>query len=232
MLGYCHVFAYHPDRLESDRLVVRVDTPEGGWCGTVVRCGLQQTWPGNDLHTDNLRADVMIKHATAGTFVFCRLSGTEWRLGLVKHPRMGVLACPGGHVEEYETPAEAALRETEEETGLAGVRLLGYPAPSVPSDFPSTHTQIPLPWWMTEIEVPADNHLAIPHVHVDHVWVAIAPDPRPARDPEHPFDWYTATDVKRGVPMFEDSRVLAPALFDSIASMDVEVATGIRVLTA
>ena len=61
----------------------------------------------------------MIKHATAGAFVFCRFPG-EWRLGLVEHPRMRVLACPGGHVEDFETAAEAAVREVEEETGLQG----------------------------------------------------------------------------------------------------------------
>jgi ADP-ribose pyrophosphatase YjhB (NUDIX family) len=49
----------------------------------------------------------MIKHATAGGFVFHRFSD-GWRLGLVEHPRMGVWACPGGHVEVDETPAEAA----------------------------------------------------------------------------------------------------------------------------
>lgn len=198
-----------------------------GWCGTVVRCGPGGLAAGliHDFGTVP-----MIKHATAGAFVFCRFPDSNWRLGLIEHPRMGVLACPGGHVEEYETPAEAALRETEEETGLAGVRLLGFPAPTVPHGFPSTHTQIPLPWWITEIEVPPDNHLAVPHVHVDHVWVAIAPGARPASEPEHPFGWYTADDVERGLPMFQDSRVLAPALFASIIGMDEEVATGSRVL--
>jgi 8-oxo-dGTP pyrophosphatase MutT (NUDIX family) len=55
----------------------------------------------------------MIKHATAGGFVFCRFPD-GWRLGLVEHPRMSVLACPGGHVEDDESPAEAAVREIEE----------------------------------------------------------------------------------------------------------------------
>lgn len=115
----------------------------------------------------------MIKHATAGAFVFCRFPG-EWRLGLVEHPRMGVLACPGGHVEDFETAAEAAMREVEEETGLRGVRMMGMPSPSLPTGFPGTHSLIPLPVWITEIGVPADNHLAEPHVHVDHMWVALA----------------------------------------------------------
>jgi hypothetical protein len=46
------------------------------------------------------------------------------------------------------------------------------------------------------------------------VWVAIAPDPRPAGDPAYPFAWYTAGEIEDGLPMFEDSRVLAPVLFE------------------
>jgi 8-oxo-dGTP pyrophosphatase MutT (NUDIX family) len=166
----------------------------------------------------------MIKHATAGGFVFHRFPD-GWRLGLVEHPRMGVWACPGGHVEEEEAPAEAALREIGEETGLAGVRLLGYPSPAVPSGFPATHAQLPLPWWITEIDVSPDNHLAVPHVHVDHVWVAIAPAARPASVSAHPFTWYTAGEIG-ALPMFEDSRALAPVLFTSIIGIGEDVVTG------
>lgn len=35
------------------------------------------------------------------------------------HKRMGLWLQPGGHVDEGETPADAALREATEETGLA-----------------------------------------------------------------------------------------------------------------
>ncbi len=32
----------------------------------------------------------------------------------------------------------------------------------------------PQPWWITEMLVPANNHLDEPHAHVDHQYVAIA----------------------------------------------------------
>ena len=159
----------------------------------------------------------MIKHATAGAFVFCRFLG-EWRLGLVEHPRMKVLACPGGHVEDFETAAEAAVREVEEETGLRGVRMVGMPSPSLPAGFPGTHSLIPLPVWITEIEVPADNHLAEPHVHIDHMWVAVADDSRPMGPAAHPFSWYTCAEAA-ALPMFEDSRVVTPMLFGCIEEL-------------
>jgi hypothetical protein len=173
----------------------------------------------------------MIKHATAGGFVFCLFPG-GWRMGLIAHPRMKVLACPGGHVEDDETAAQAAVREIEEETGLRDVRLLGFPAPELPAGFPATHSLVPLPWWITEIDVPPDNHLAEPHVHVDHMWVALAPDARPAGEPAHPFDWYTEKDLSAGLPMFEDSKVLAPAVFACMSALGDSAVTGDRVLAA
>jgi 8-oxo-dGTP pyrophosphatase MutT (NUDIX family) len=161
---------------------------------------------------------VMIKHATAGTFVFCRFPD-EWRLGLIEHPRLNVLACPGGHVERDESADAAAIRETEEETGLRGIRLLEFPAPGLPEGFPPTHTRLPLPWWTTEIQVPPDNHLPSGHVHIDHVWAAVAGPAIPSGRPAHPFGWYSASEVAGGLPMFEDSRVLAPMLFDVVGQL-------------
>ena len=172
----------------------------------------------------------MIKHATAGAFVFCRFPG-EWRLGLVEHPRMGVLACPGGHVEQDETAAQAAVREVEEETGLRGVRMLGLPSPALPAGLPDTHSVVPLPWWITEIQVPADNHLAEPHVHVDHVWVALAGDPRAGGHAAHPFGWYTCAQLA-ALPMFADSRLLASVLFGCIGDLDSGDVSGAGVLSS
>ena len=47
---------------------------------------------------------------------------------LVKHKKFGKWVQPGGHIEENETPEEAAIRETYEETGLR-VKLLGEKFP-------------------------------------------------------------------------------------------------------
>ncbi|MGH4022316.1 MAG: NUDIX hydrolase, partial [Pseudonocardiaceae bacterium] len=164
------------------------------------------------------RDDNVIKHATAGAFVFCRFPDWGWRLGLIEHPRLGRWMVPGGHVEDDECQAQAAIREVEEESGLAGVRLLEGPAPPLPAGFPATHAQVPLPWWIIQQHVPADNHLAEPHTHVDHQYVAVADDPEPARSAAHPFAWYTVDQV-RELTMFEDTKLLAKMLFSGIGDL-------------
>jgi 8-oxo-dGTP pyrophosphatase MutT (NUDIX family) len=150
----------------------------------------------------------MIKHATAGAFVFTWLDG--WRLGLIEHPRLGRLMIPGGHVEDDEHVAQAAEREVLEETGIQ-VRLLAAPV-GVPLPVGYPNPAVAQPWWITELDVPGDNHIAVPHVHIDHQYVAIAEDVTPRSEPVHPFAWYDQDQVN-DIAMFADTRMLAGALF-------------------
>jgi len=52
-------------------------------------------------------------HVTASAFVV-----SERGVILHRHRRLGIWVQPGGHVDSGESPVEAALRETREETGL------------------------------------------------------------------------------------------------------------------
>jgi hypothetical protein len=71
---------------------------------------------------------------------------------------------------------------------------------------------------ITEMLVPADNHLGEPHVHVDHQYVAIADSPVPVSEPVHPFGWYSMDELD-GLPMFPDTVLLAKALFPLIGAV-------------
>lgn len=156
---------------------------------------------------------VALKHATATTFVFSRLA-VGWRTGLILHPRFGRRMMPGGHVEAGESPPEAALREVAEETGL---RARLAPPPAAPLPPGPDLRRVAHPWWIMEHPVPADNHLAEPHVHVDHLYVALGAGPAPGARPAHPFGWYAAADLP-GLPMFDDARALALALLNALES--------------
>src|SRR5579875_346081 len=177
---------------------------------------------------------VTIEHATASTFVF-RKAGLElstggagprhgagpdstraggWQIALILHP---------GHGKPGETPARAALREVAEETGLAA-RLLARPASLPGADawqagtvrdaaaVPGAEAE-PGPWWIAEYRgVPPDNHLAEPHVHVDHLYVAVARS-RHTGAAGHPLSWHGAADLG-GLDMYESTRRLALWLLD------------------
>ncbi len=56
-------------------------------------------------------------HVTAAAIVLDQ----RGRVVLHRHKRLGIWVQPGGHLDVGETPAQAAVRETAEETGLAAV---------------------------------------------------------------------------------------------------------------
>ena len=180
-----------------------------------------------------------LKHPTSSVFVFRRLPG-GWRIGLIRHPRFHLMMIPGGHVEPEESCAEAALREVAEETGLE-VTLVSPPAAPVPRGYRGR--RVAQPWWIAEYHVPADGHLDAAHVHVDHLYVALADSAPPATAPDgaggvtatgrprevagpgavpvpgaaaHPFGWYAARDLP-GLDMFDDARVMALSLLTGLA---------------
>jgi 8-oxo-dGTP pyrophosphatase MutT (NUDIX family) len=159
---------------------------------------------------------VTIKHATASTFVFSK-PGPDWRLGLILHPLFGKLMIPGGHIEPDENAPEAAGREVAEETGLAVafVPALSLPAPEAVT---ATRKLVSPPWWILEQPVDRDNHVAEPHLHVDHLYVAIATVPEPLSHPAHPFSWHEAAELAE-LNMFDDTRHLAIALFADIENI-------------
>lgn len=90
---------------------------------------------------------------------------------LHRHRRLGRWLQPGGHVDEDESPADAAVRETLEETGLH-VRH--------PGDAPVV--------FHLDVHAAADDH-----VHLDMRFLLLAPDRTPSPAPGESPDvrWFT-----------------------------------------
>lgn len=111
----------------------------------------------------------MIRHLTASAVVID--PNTEAVL-LVWHRASQAWMFPGGHVDPDESPAEAAVREVQEETGLAAT-LVGRPF-----DLPEQTWQAS-PFLTAEIPAPAKPErpgkpAEAAHSHIDQLFLATA----------------------------------------------------------
>ena len=90
------------------------------------------------------------------------------------HKRLGGWMQPGGHVDPGETPAEAALRETREETGL-------------PVRHPQEGPRL----------IHLDAHPAGTHVHLDLRYLLLSEDAEPSPPPGESQDvrWFTLAEA-------------------------------------
>jgi 8-oxo-dGTP diphosphatase len=100
-----------------------------------------------------------IRHFTASAIVF----DDHQRVLLVHHNKLGQWLYPGGHIDPNEDPAQAALREVLEETGVRA---------EVVSDPLFTHPAVTVhapPYTILEMQV-NDAKVGI-HRHIDLVYV-------------------------------------------------------------
>ena len=113
-----------------------------------------------------LDGDADLTHVTASAIVV----GSRGTV-LHRHRRLHRWLQPGGHIEPGETPADAAVRESVEETGLAVAHPPGGPMP--------IHVDV--------------HRSARDHVHLDLRYLVHSPDADPAPGPGESQDvaWFT-----------------------------------------
>ncbi len=103
-----------------------------------------------------------IRHYTASAVIL----DDEDRVLLVHHNKIGLWLYPGGHIDPNEDPAQAALREVAEETGIRATAI-GEPAFTHPAV--RSHAA---PWAIIEMDV-TDAKVGA-HRHIDLVYVCRA----------------------------------------------------------
>jgi 8-oxo-dGTP pyrophosphatase MutT (NUDIX family) len=121
------------------------------------------------------------------------LDATSRRILLVDHHRYG-WSCPGGHVDEGETPAEAAARELGEETGLVLAPAAPHPVTLTLGDVPGDERG------------PAHLHWLLGYRFVGDPAIPLLPE----RDP---VAWHDVADLPS--PMVGDLAPLLSALIRS-----------------
>lgn len=100
-----------------------------------------------------------IRHLTASAVVL----DDSGRVLLVHHNKLGQWLYPGGHIDPNEDPAEAALREVLEETGVRA-EVITDPL----FDHPAVTVHAP-PYAILEMQV-SDSTIGV-HRHIDLVYV-------------------------------------------------------------
>ncbi|WP_267639157.1 NUDIX hydrolase [Haloarchaeobius amylolyticus] len=143
---------------------------------------------------------------------------------LHEHEKLDMWFPPGGHVDRAETPHEAALRETCEETGL-DVDLVA-PEGDIESD---TVRSIPRPQHLLleDINV-CDGQVG--HQHVDHIYYGEAAsrdlDPAPGETPVDAWEWFTADRLQAAADWLEPDVVEIGQRAIAAVGADVDTSNG------
>jgi 8-oxo-dGTP pyrophosphatase MutT (NUDIX family) len=151
----------------------------------------------------------MIKHLTASVFVFDNRH--DCRIVLLHHRRFDKWMIPGGHVESWENPFEAARREVREETGLEP-QFVTFASRNL---FPVANS-VPHPEIIVEEMIPA-TRTDPEHVHIDCLYVALTGTLhlRPGPQETTRLGLFGADELA-GLNMFEQTRDLARAIMADI----------------
>ena len=159
----------------------------------------------------------MKKHFTATAFVV-RGDATllHW------HKRLSRWLPPGGHIEPDEEPAEAALREVREETGL----VCEVVATSPRHEFAQPQ-QLPAPYTVLLEDIPDSKEPA--HMHIDLIYFV-----RPVDGADHgtvddpTLSWVTEAELRDNGPLEARGRGRSEAVGEDVRTLALAAIAAVR----
>lgn len=135
---------------------------------------------------------------------------------LRKHEKYNKWLQPGGHIELDEDPAQAAIREAKEETGL-DITLIGE-CPFVPGSAEGQLRSVTMPRFL-------NRHIAqvsTGHEHVDHIYLGRSEtrDVNPREEEKHcEIRWFTKEELDDSAyDLWPSTRYYARIALDELVS--------------
>ncbi len=133
---------------------------------------------------------------------------------LLHHKKLNKWLEPGGHLELFENPIEAVIREAREETGIDISSILPRSIPFGES------IRFPVPTFFLEETIPA-YHNEPEHYHLDLMYVVevtlqhIKLQKKESKD----IGWFTLQEALK-LPLFENSRMIIQEIFNNSGSLE------------
>jgi 8-oxo-dGTP pyrophosphatase MutT (NUDIX family) len=126
---------------------------------------------------------------------------------LIRHRKLGKWMQPGGHIEKFENPIEAAIREVFEETGLN----IGFLADQI-KKAENDASFLPIPKFFMEQKIPAYNDEP-EHFHLDINYVVEVQEQRLKfnKKETHDIGWFTKEEIKK-LPTHKDTKIVVNEL--------------------
>jgi len=153
-----------------------------------------------------------VKNISEGEKHFCAsvwitTTSAPQKILLVHHKKFGKWLQPGGHIEKFENPVDAAIREIKEETGV-DISFLRKRVKIIDSD----GAFLPVPKFIMEQTIPA-NEKQPQHYHLDIQYCLEIPEQKLFSNPaeSHSIGWFTKDEALK-LPIHEDTRVVIQKL--------------------